>query len=639
MTGSVFISYSHKDEVWKDQFVRQLLVLELEGLLEVWEDRRIAAGDGWRTEIDTAIERAKVAVLLVSADFLTSGFIRGTEVPRLLAERAANGLRVIPLILRPCPWRRVRWLAEIQSRPQDGRPLAEGSAVQIERDLSELAEEIADLLQGTGMKDPTNTQDEAAPVTDLSPPMPEPRHRDDVSRGLTVALENAFRRKEEMAINGGDTKVVDQEILELHRALREGGRLKGGDFLAGGRFRLGEALRRGGFATVWKAYDRRQNALVAVKVLHGQFGEDKTRLDRFFRGARKMGELNHPGIVQVRESRLEDGVYYFFVMEYVPGGDLRQAVLEKRLSPDQALLLLREVAAALQFAHEKGIIHRDVKPANILLDATGKPKLADFDLVRAFDTTGGTLLGGGMMGTFLYTAPEVMQEPGTATCAADVYSLAMTVAFCIAGKDLSLEVLENREAFLQKLTCSGRIRAALRRAMAPVEKRFGSVAEFAQALDSGPDAPVLAKHAGPEKRYRTGEECPEHGSYTFDGYLDGIRIPIPPKYDRFIRLKQGQIFPPLRHSNEACWWKFDYSSPDDANFESLELVRLTAREIKVLQLVAQGLSNEEIGHLLGISESTVKSHVSAILRKLGARGRTDAAMLGVRLGLLPGSSE
>ncbi|HEX3528220.1 MAG TPA: TIR domain-containing protein [Thermoanaerobaculia bacterium] len=147
MSGpTVFISYSHKDETWKDQLVGQLRVLELEGGLEVWDDRKIAAGDGWRAEITTAVESARAAVLLISADFLTSGFIRGTEVPHLLQRRAQDGLRIIPLIVRPCPWRRVPWLAEIQSRPTDGRPITDGNSVQIEKDLSALAEEIADLL-------------------------------------------------------------------------------------------------------------------------------------------------------------------------------------------------------------------------------------------------------------------------------------------------------------------------------------------------------------------------------------------------------------------------------------------------------------------------------------------------------------
>jgi hypothetical protein len=148
MSGpAVFISYSHKDEVWKDQLLGQLRVLELEGDLSVWNDRKIAAGDEWRAQIETAMENARAAVLLISADFLISKFIRGTEVPRLLQLREKEGLRIIPLIVRPCAWRRVPWLAEIQGRPKDGKALSKSRKAKVEEDLAALAEEIADLLQ------------------------------------------------------------------------------------------------------------------------------------------------------------------------------------------------------------------------------------------------------------------------------------------------------------------------------------------------------------------------------------------------------------------------------------------------------------------------------------------------------------
>jgi predicted nucleotide-binding protein len=99
----VFISYSHKDEVWKERLQTQLTVLERQGLLSVWEDRQIAGGDEWYPEIEQAIESAQVAILLISADFLGSKFILGKEVPPLLERRKKEGLRVIPLILKPCP--------------------------------------------------------------------------------------------------------------------------------------------------------------------------------------------------------------------------------------------------------------------------------------------------------------------------------------------------------------------------------------------------------------------------------------------------------------------------------------------------------------------------------------------------------
>src|SRR5262245_55050998 len=144
---TIFISYSHVDEAWKNQLVKQLNVLASEEHFKVWDDRVIAAGDNWYPAIEAAINTASVAILLISADFLTSSFIRGEDVPRLLRRRAAQGLRVIPLIIRPCPWQRVDWLRGIQGRPTDGRPLAQGNEYQIEADLTALVQEVDDLLQ------------------------------------------------------------------------------------------------------------------------------------------------------------------------------------------------------------------------------------------------------------------------------------------------------------------------------------------------------------------------------------------------------------------------------------------------------------------------------------------------------------
>ena len=144
---TVFISYSHQDEVWKDHLVRQLRVLELEGAFALWDDRKIAAGDAWHPEIETAIESARIAVLLISADFLISDFIRGQEVPRLLQRRAADGLRIIPLIVHPCPWQAVDWLASIQCRPKNGRALSTVRKPKAEEDLTALALEIRALLR------------------------------------------------------------------------------------------------------------------------------------------------------------------------------------------------------------------------------------------------------------------------------------------------------------------------------------------------------------------------------------------------------------------------------------------------------------------------------------------------------------
>jgi len=142
----VFISYSHKDEQWKNQLASQLNVLAGEGILDTWDDRRIEAGGQWYAEIEKAINQASAAVLIISADFLNSPFIRKEEIPRLLKRREEEGIKIFPLITRHCPWQAVQWLSPIQARPTDGKPLSDMSKTKREEALSEFAKEIADIL-------------------------------------------------------------------------------------------------------------------------------------------------------------------------------------------------------------------------------------------------------------------------------------------------------------------------------------------------------------------------------------------------------------------------------------------------------------------------------------------------------------
>lgn len=141
---TIFISYSHADEVWKE-----LVVKHLGGVatLDAWDDRRIGAGTDWRSEIESALAAASAAVLLISADFLSSEFINDVELPALFARRARQGVRVIPLVLRPCAWLIQPWLSTLQGRPKDGRPLAEVDNFQVERELAALANELHQLFK------------------------------------------------------------------------------------------------------------------------------------------------------------------------------------------------------------------------------------------------------------------------------------------------------------------------------------------------------------------------------------------------------------------------------------------------------------------------------------------------------------
>jgi tetratricopeptide (TPR) repeat protein len=121
----IFISYSHKDVEFKDMLVEQLRVLELERYCDLWVDDRIQTGTDWLPAIQTAIEEADIAVLMVSAGFLTSNFIRGKEVPPILQRREKQGLTVLPIFVKPCPWKQVPWLSCIQGFPLDDKSLME----------------------------------------------------------------------------------------------------------------------------------------------------------------------------------------------------------------------------------------------------------------------------------------------------------------------------------------------------------------------------------------------------------------------------------------------------------------------------------------------------------------------------------
>ena len=142
----IFISYSHSDEKFKDRLAKHLRVLRNEDALDHWDDRQIEFGDDWLPRILEAINSAAAAVLLISADFLTSKFISTEEVPRLLQRRANDGMKIFPVIVGYCPWQRVSWLNGIQCLPKDGRPLADFNVNKRDKILSSIAIEIVDLL-------------------------------------------------------------------------------------------------------------------------------------------------------------------------------------------------------------------------------------------------------------------------------------------------------------------------------------------------------------------------------------------------------------------------------------------------------------------------------------------------------------
>jgi formylglycine-generating enzyme required for sulfatase activity len=317
----------------------------------------------------------------------------------------------------------------------------------------------------------------------LPPECPQARPLDvDVrTRQLGEQLEEAYARKRVLEAAGASTAEVLQEILRLKRDIRSGGQLRPGDRLGDNRYLLLERVGRGGFANVWKALDQVSGEYVAVKVLHSELASDVIRRERFFRGARIMSELGHPAVVRIIEPHGEDDGYYFFVMELVTGGDLRQAVLDRRVLASDVVPLLLGLGRALEAAHARGFVHRDIKPANVLLTESREPRLTDFDLVAAAETTGGTRTSA--MGTFIYAAPEVLDRPQDADARADVYGLGMTAAFVLHGADLTTEIKYAAADFIAQLACDEPLKRILQRAVArKAAERFADAAAFCEAL-------------------------------------------------------------------------------------------------------------------------------------------------------------
>ncbi|MDJ0838890.1 MAG: bifunctional serine/threonine-protein kinase/formylglycine-generating enzyme family protein [Acidobacteriota bacterium] len=311
---------------------------------------------------------------------------------------------------------------------------------------------------------------------------PKPDFTDAEHRSLAEALEAAYLAQEEKTIGGQDISELERHILDLKREMRKGGAFRPGDIL-GGRYRLIERIGTGGFAAVWKTYDRVGSRLVAVKILHGQFSEDRTRKERFFRGARIMGTFNHPNITTVIEEKCEEDGLFYFVMEYAEGGNLENEVLRDGPLPIvEVIRIVLDIGDGLAYAHSRGAIHRDVKPSNVLFTKDRRVKLTDFDLVRAPDTTGGTRTGA--MGSFLFAAPEALVDAKSVGPQADVYGLAMTALFALVGK-LDLDVLRHPGPTLDRLDVSEEVKETLALGLSwDLDTRFNTISSFCKAVEA-----------------------------------------------------------------------------------------------------------------------------------------------------------
>jgi serine/threonine protein kinase len=271
----------------------------------------------------------------------------------------------------------------------------------------------------------------------------------------TAQPPEARELAQDLVSRGWLTEYQGQELLQ--------GRYRG---LVLGEYAVLEKVGQGGMGVVFKAEHRRMERLVALKVLAPEFSTNHDAISRFHREVRAAAKLLHPNIVLALDAG-QDGDIQFLAMEFVSGIDLRRLVQEQgKLPVRKALKYLLQAAEGLDFAHRAGIVHRDVKPANLLLDVHGTVKVADMGLARLHDELlrGAQAAGrpepiaadltaaGSILGTVDYMAPEQILNPRDVDRRADIYSLGCTLHFLLTGRapfaggSVSDKLLAHREA-------------------------------------------------------------------------------------------------------------------------------------------------------------------------------------------------
>jgi serine/threonine protein kinase len=290
--------------------------------------------------------------------------------------------------------------------------------------------------------------------------------------------------------------------------------------VADGRYRLEQSIGRGAMAVVYLARDEELQRPVAIKILAEQFGSDESIRTRFLREARLASRLSHPNVVHVYDAGEARG-RLFIVMEHVPGSTLAAC---GKLAYGEAVELAVQACAGLQHAHGAGLVHRDVKPANLLLREDGVLKIADFGIALAADMTQLTKQGT-VLGTAAYLAPE--QAAGESVgAAADTYALGAVLYELLTGRPpyrfdslAELAALQSRGAITPprdlEPTIPEGVEAAVMHALARAPSfRPASVSDFAHELVSGVadplSHPTLTALTGPQ-RSRTYRGLPRKG--------------------------------------------------------------------------------------------------------------------------------
>ena len=200
-----------------------------------------------------------------------------------------------------------------------------------------------------------------------------------------------------------------------------------------GPYELIEELGKGGMATVYRAYQPNTDRFVAVKVIHRAIASDSAGLERFQREARLVTRLEHPHLLPIYDYNGSHDPPYI-VMRFLEGGTLKEILDQGPLPPDEIIYMMRQIAAALDYAHRKGVVHRDIKPSNVLIDPDGNAFLTDFGIARMTEVSSGLTRSGFTVGTPAYMSPEQATGASDVDGRSDIYALGILLFQMLTGQ-------------------------------------------------------------------------------------------------------------------------------------------------------------------------------------------------------------
>jgi eukaryotic-like serine/threonine-protein kinase len=274
------------------------------------------------------------------------------------------------------------------------------------------------------------------------------------------------------------------------------------------RYVLEAEIARGGMGTVWRARDEVLARPIAVKILHPHLGSDQAFLERFRREALAAARLSHPNIISIYDTGSENGTdgveRNYIVMEYCGGGTLETMAAAGPLDPHEVAGIGSTICEALAYAHRHGIVHRDIKPGNVLITEDGTVKVADFGIAKAAFVTGDITTTGAILGTVTYLSPEQArgEEPDARS---DIYALGVVLYELVAGRPPFAEESQIATAMKhirddpppprsQRAGIPRALEAVILRALAKdPERRFQSAGDMGRALQTGGGATAVIR--------------------------------------------------------------------------------------------------------------------------------------------------